>query len=212
MMLVNNNKNVLFSGACDAPRISDHFFTYMAYSMKKQKTKPKTIRKRDFRNFDFEACKNAAEVAHWENIFYVDNIDDKVSILENTISDILDKFAPYRTFTINKSTPTPWITEAIKAKMDERDRSKMAFNETGNKNYFNQYKILKNKVTSMMRSSQKNLFNKTINNKVKNAKEFYKAVKKLQVMAEKSNRGSFSFPAEKLNETFLINNNAKIDE
>ena len=212
LMLVNNNKNVLFSGACDAPGISDHFFTYMAYSIKKVKVKPKTIRKRDFRNFDFEGFKKAAEVAHFENIFIVDNIDDKVTILENTISDILDKFAPYRTFKVGKSTSTPWITEAIKAKMDARDQCKTAFNETGNKSYFDQYKTLKNQVTSMMRSSQKSLFNKTINNKVKNAKEFYKAVKKLQVLAEKSNRGSFSHSADKLNETFLLNNNAKIDD
>ena len=155
LILVNNPKNVLSSGACDVPGISDHFFTYLAYSLKKNKFKPQTFRKRDFRNFDLEGCMNAAEIANWENVFFVNNLDDKVTILENTINDILDKFAPFRNFTIRKPTGTPWITEDIKFKMDERDKLKAAFNATGEKNYHAAYKLLKNEVTSLMRKSQK---------------------------------------------------------
>ena len=37
-------------------------------------------------------------------------------------------------------------------------------------------------------------------------------MKKLQVITDKSNRGNFNFSANKLNETYLLNNNAKIDQ
>lgn len=212
LLLVNNSKKVLFAGACDAPGVSDHFFIYLAYSLKKEKLKPQVIRKRDFRNFDFDGCKEAAEIAHWENIFYVDDLDEKVTILENTINDILDKFAPYRSFKIKHSNSTPWITDDIKTKMNERDILKLAFNETGNKNYLDEYKILKNKVTSMVRTSLKKNFDDTINSKVRNSKDFYRAVKKLQVIGDRHNRAKFTFSPDKLNETFLLNNNSNVDD
>ena len=159
-----------------------------------------------------EGCKKAAEVAHWENIFSVDNVNDKVTILENTIHDILDTFAPFRTFIIRKPTGTPWITDDIKAKMNDRDRQKVVFNVTGGKKDLDTYKLLKNEVTSMMRKSHKKVFNDTINSKVKNPRDFYAAINKLQVIADKSTKGNLNFSADKLNSHFISNNNMSIDE
>ena len=45
LILVNKPYNVLFSNCCDAPGISDHCFTYLAYSLKKEKFKPNVILK-----------------------------------------------------------------------------------------------------------------------------------------------------------------------
>ena len=38
LILVNKPENVLFSNVCDAPGVSDHCFTYAAYSLKKIQT------------------------------------------------------------------------------------------------------------------------------------------------------------------------------
>ena len=212
LLLVNNANNVLVSGACDAPGISDHFITYLVYSLKKEKFKPEKIQKRDFRNLNLENFENAIEAANWENVYTVESLDDKVTILENTINDILDIYAPYHTFVIRKADATPWITEEIMAKMNERDKLKITFNATGNKKYFSAYKVLKNKVTSMQRQSLKRVFNETINSKIKKPKDFYKAVNKLRVVAEKATSGNFNFSADKLNSNFAINNNTTFDE
>ena len=37
LILVNKSQNAVFSGCCDAPGVSDHCFTYVAYSLKKRK-------------------------------------------------------------------------------------------------------------------------------------------------------------------------------
>ena len=211
LLLVSNESNVKFSGSCDAPGISDHFFVYLAYSLKKPKFKSKVVNRRDFRKFDNIAFSSEVEVAPWENVFCVDNVDDKVVILENIINDILDKFAPYRTFVIKRST-TPWLNETIKSKMAERDRCKISFNNTGDQNLWQNYKILKNQVTAMVRTSQKKLFNETLNTKVKSSKDFYAAAKKLDIIRDKQMKGSFNFSANALNDTFLASNNAVIDE
>ena len=158
LILVTRPENVLFTGVCDAPGISDHCFTYCAYNMKRVKSKPYVIRRRNFRNFDKNAFYQAIEIEPWENILHVTNIDDKVLILEKLINDVLDKFAPYKTFVVSNKSATPWITDEILEKMDERDGCKDKFSKTGENKYWDAYKFLRNKVTSMMRTSQKKSF------------------------------------------------------
>ena len=214
LILVAHEENVLFSGCCDAPGVSDHHFTYMAYNIKKQKFQPQILKKRVFKNFDFNAFKIFAETINWESIITVSDVNTKVTILENLINHALDPFAPYRTFTIRKPGGTPWITDEIKAKMNQRDRAKDSFNKTKDSKFLDAFKILRNGVSSMMRKSQIKMFNEEINAKVKCAKDFYKSAVKLNIIADKkaSGNGSYNFSATELNDCFLSNNNAEINE
>ena len=214
LILVSKPENVLFSDVCDASGISDHHFTYLAYNIKKDKVKPRIVKARDFRNFDRDGFNNVIEHINWESIAFVGNVNTKVTILENFINQALDKYAPFKTFTVRKHGGTPWITDEIKEKMDERDKAKDTFNFTGDQKFFDMYKILKNGVISMMRREQCNLFNAEINSKVKCSKDFYRAAKKLNVIADKKAYGSgtFKFTPKELNDCFLKNNNAEIDE
>ena len=177
LLFVKDLDKVKTFGLCDASGVSDHFFIYMAYNIKKPKFKKITVTRRDFRNFNVHSFQLAAEVANWENIYAVDDLNDKVTILENTINDLLDTFAPYKTFKITKPNSTPWLTPEIKQIMNKRDMFKHNFNLTGNKPFLKNYKELRNKVTGMMRQSQKNMFNETINSKVKDSKDFTKLQK-----------------------------------
>ena len=212
LILVTRPENILCTGVCDALGISDHCFTYCAYNIKRVKFKPYIIKRRDFRNFDREAFYREIEFEPWENILCVDSVDDKVLILENLINSVLDKFAPYKTFVVSNKSATPWITDEILEKMDQRDGCKATFNETGEKKYWDAYKFLRNKVTSMMRISQKKVFNDCINSKVSNSKDFYKAAKKLHVIPNKKSKGNFNFSPNALNKAFTANNNKKLDE
>ena len=85
------------------------------------------------------------------------------------------------------------------------------FNLTGNQVFNKNYKELRNKVTSMMRQSQKNMFNETINSKVKNPRDLYKNAKKLNIISDKINKMKVNFSAQTLNENFVKNNNAPIE-
>lgn len=159
LLFVKDLNKVKTVGQCDVPGVSDHFFIYMSYNIKKPKFQAYTVTRRDFRKFDLPTFQRAAEVAHWENVFSVQDVNEKVAILERTINDLLDTFAPYRTFKITKPNSTPWITDEIKQVMNKRDMFKHNFNLTGNQTFHKHYKELRNKVTSMLRQSQKNMFN-----------------------------------------------------
>ena len=60
----------------------------------------------------------------------------KVTILENNINELLDNFAPYKTFTIRKPNSTPWLNEEISDIMNKRDMFKTNFNKTRNQTFF----------------------------------------------------------------------------
>ena len=212
LILVNKPQNALFSSVCDAPGVSDHCFTYLAYSLKKEKFKPYTVTKRDFKNVDWDAFRHAVEFTAWENIIYVGNINDKVTILENYINDVLDKYAPYKTFTVKKPNHSPWIDDKIRNMMDIRDSFKDEFNVTGDQTKFDLYKQHRNRVTSARRLAQSKMFNETINQSAGNSKKFYQAAKKLGVMPSKNVNTRILFSAEKLNNAFVSNNNADVDD
>ena len=211
LMFVKNIEKVKSHGVCAVPGVSDHHLIFMAYDIKKPKFQPIKVTTRSFKNFDLNAFQAAAEFANFENVYNVVDINDKVTILENTINDLLDTFAPYKTFTITKENSTPWLTDEIREVMDLRDMYKYNFNKTGNKTFEAKFKTLRNKVTGMMRQSQKALFNDTINSKVKDSRDFYKIAKKLNIISDKSCKSKVHFSAEELNRTFLANNNAVID-
>ena len=211
LLLVKDLDKVKTFGLCDASGVSDHFLIYMAYNVKKPKFKPVTVTRRDFRKFDLPGFQAAAEIAHWENVFAVQDVNEKVTILENTINGLLDIFAPYKTFKITKPNSTPWLTDEIKQLMNKRDMFKHNFNLTGNKTFESNYKELRNRVTGMMRQSQKKMFNETINSKVKDSKDFYKTAKKLNIISDKTTKVKVNFSAQTLNENFVKNNNNPID-
>ena len=211
LIFVNKPQNALFSSCCDAPGVSDHFFTYVAYSLKKEKFKPYQVTKRDFKNINWGGFYNSIELAPWENIFSAENVNDKVSVFETYMNDILDKYAPYKTFTVKKRNHTPWICTNIRKMMDTRDSLKNEFNQSGDLSKFAAYKYYRNKVTSARRRAQSEMFNQTINQSAGDSKKFYAAAKKLGVMSDNNVNTHIHFSAENLNNSFVSNNNADVD-
>ena len=211
LILVNKPQNALFSSCCDAPGVSDHFFTYVAYSLKKEKFKPYQVTKRDFKNINWEGFRNSIEFAPWENILSAENVNDKVSVFETYMNDILDKYAPYKTFTVKKRNHTPWICANIRKIMDTRDSFKNEFNQSGDLSKFAAFKYYRNKVTSVRRLAQREIFNNTINQSAGDSKKFYEAAKKLGVMSDNNVNTHIHFSAESLNNAFVSNNNANVD-
>ena len=171
LMLTSTPENVKAHGVVDTPGISDHCLTFMAYSIKKPKFKPKMLTRRDFRNFDSEKYKDDMSNAPWGNINAVDedDVDNKVTILENIHKDIIDRHAPLRTFRVTRPA-TPWLTDEIRKLMDERDRYKNKFNADKKAETEVLFKDLRNKVTHAIRQSKIKVFNEKINTKFKNPK------------------------------------------
>ena len=212
LFLVKNKEKVLASGTCEVPGVSDHNIIYLGYDIRKPKFKPFEVTVRDFKNFNVEGFLAAAELENFENVYNVGTIDDKITIMENSINNLLDIYAPYKTFTITKKDPTPWLDDDdIRETMNKRDLFKINYHKTGNEDYDKNYKTLRNMVTKKRRNAFSKYVNKILNSKVKNSKDFYNAARKLKLISDKAQKGKIHFSPEELNNAFLKNNNAKID-
>lgn len=213
IMLTTNPGNVKVHGVVDTG-ISDHCLTFMAYSIKKPKFKAKIISRRDFRNFNETSFIKDIEKAPWGNILAVadDDIDNKVTIFENIYREIVNRHAPFKTFRVTRPS-TPWFNDKIKKLMDVRDQYKNKFNLDKNSETEEIYKALRNKVSHSIRQEKIRVFNEKINAKIKNAKQFHKALKTFNVV-ESSNNGetTCNLDPNMLNSSFVKNNNKKIDE
>ena len=214
LMLTSATENVKTHGVVDTPGISDHCLTYMAYSIKKPKFKPKMVTRRDFRRFDSVKFKADMEIAPWGNIYAVDDddVDNKVTIFENIHREIIDKHAPMRTFRVTRPA-TPWLNDEIKKLMDQRDKYKNKFNKDKKAETELLFKDLRNQVTHAIRKSKIKVFNDKINTKFKNPKLFHQALKNFTIVESKSDTNSeCTMDPTILNKAFVKNNNAKIDE
>ena len=213
LMLVSNSQSVKTHGVVDTG-ISDHCLTFMAYSLKKPKFKPKLVTRRDFRNFNEKMFVKDMEKAPWGNILAVadDDIDNKVTIFENIYSEIINKHAPYRIFRVTRPA-SPWLTDDIRKLMDTRDQYKNKFNLDKTPETEEIYKTLRNTVCQAIRRAKIKTFNDKINSKIKNARQFHQAFKNFSVVESScNNENECNIDPDLLNSTFIKNNNAKLNE
>ena len=137
IILVSSEKNVKFWDVTTCPFDVDHEIIYMAYNFKKEKFNPKIITKRNMKNFSEEDFLNRLNLAPWGQIYATENpkilhenpedatpknvVNNQVTILENIFRTVVDEVAPFKTCRVTRP-PSPWLTEGMKLKMDERDK------------------------------------------------------------------------------------------
>ena len=229
--MVSYPDNVKVSGVVDVPAIADHCLIFCSYAIKKPKFKPKIITKRKMANFNIEDFKNDIAFAPWGNlqVFEENDLDNKITVIENIYRDIIDKHCPKVEIRVTHPSSSSWRTDEIKQLQIDRDRyfskfkkmKKDAKNMSKNDQNFkaklkiteNIYHQLRNKVTHSIRKSKIAVFDEKINKKLKQPKEFYHALKTHEVVDSKTSTFSpIKILPEVLNQTFLSNNNAPVDE
>ena len=214
LILVSSPKNVKFWDVTNCPFHADHELIYMSYNFKKEKFSPKVISKREMKNFSSEDFLNKLDFAPWGNIYAVPEnaIDDQVTIIENVFRTVLDDVAPFKTFRVTRP-PTPWLSEKIKEKMNERDKLRAVYKKSFDPIIFEKYKDLRNEINHEKRAAKVKHFNSKINSQFRNAKKVHKALK-LEGVVD-SNKTNFDLPVindlNLLNLAFSSNNNKDID-
>ena len=231
LILVSYPENVKVVGVADVPAIADHRLIYCSYALKKPKFKPKIIHKRKMANFNIENFKHDIDMAPWGNleVFDQNDLDNKVTVLENIYRDVIDKHCPKVEIRVTHPSSSAWRTPEIKELQNDRDIyyskfKKMKKNQkTEEKNDHNFkaklniteniYHHLRNKVTHAIRKSKIQVFDEKINKKLKQPKEFYKALKNYNLVdSKKACFKDIKMDPNVLNQAFLSNNNAELDE
>nr|CAI5853390.1 unnamed protein product [Callosobruchus analis] len=118
--------SLLSVGTLNADLISDHHLVYCNLNLRSIKNKVKLVSFRVFRQFNQVSFLEDLRGVNWYEIFYVNNIDAKVSLLTEKINHLFTIHAPCRQIRVNKPF-APWLMNSLKLILKRRDEALAKF-------------------------------------------------------------------------------------
>ena len=152
-IVVTKKDNVLSHGQIPTPGISKHDLLFLFYSFKCPKYTPKEFQFRDYRHTSSPEFLRDTLNAPWQTVYTKHDIDGKVVVLNQIITDLFNYHAPLKTAKV-KHPPTPWLTDEIKTLMKDRDQTFFVYKKTNSCRYKNEYKSLRNRVNQLIRNAK----------------------------------------------------------
>ena len=138
--------------------LSNHFPIFL--TRKTNSSLPKsshhTIRYRSYKNINEENFMSDLQSAPWDVIKVFDGTNDILEEWSNLFLSVVDKHLPLKSHRVKHKQQPKWITPEIIDEIKTTDRYKSLNNE-------NQYKIWRNKVTSLIKQSKKAQYSAMIN-------------------------------------------------
>lgn len=112
---------------------------------------------RDWRHLNKTNFNNDLMNLNLENIFYINDVDDKVNYLNEKLTLLLDVHCPLKTVRITKAY-SPWLTDNIKLLMKLRDKAKAKFKKEKSSGNWDYYKQLRNYTNHAIENEKKAYF------------------------------------------------------
>lgn len=178
VIFANNYNLVIDSGTINAEAISDHSVVFCELNMFVPRPEPIFISYRNFKNFNKREFDEDLNNIPWENILYLNNIEDKIELLNSYILELFDTHAPYITSRISKPY-APWLTHNLKQMMKQRDKALSKYKRTKSTDDHTYYKQMRNLVTNAV-TKEKAAYLTFQQNNV-NKKELWKSIKYLNM-------------------------------
>ena len=110
-----------------------------------------TIKYRSFKTFDDNAFKHDLSQVAWEILSTLDGIDEMVQVWNSLFLEIVNKHAPLKEHRVRKPQQPDWLKPDILGATKESNKCKINGNH-------NEYILLRNKVSSMIRLAKDNVY------------------------------------------------------
>ena len=215
--------------------ISDHFPTvcmWKSRTPKLPKNSHNTIVYRSFKHFDKDKFFQDMNQAHFHNIYNCSDPVQALDIFHSTLLPIINKHAPLRRKRVKSITLPGWLTPEIQEAPKQRDQLKSRLKQLYKDNInllpdsiklekeikrekvAQEYRKQRNKVTSLVRSSQKSYFSKMITDN-KNTASLWKGINKISQKSRSKPCNHYAWSPHSFNDHFIhlaesVLNNDKI--
>lgn len=177
-IIINSTLNFSNCQILDASNISDHCVVSCNMEIK-YKQQESTIRTyRDFSKLDADMYEADLLTVPWHQIYDIENVNDKVSFLNDNLLFLIDLHAPLKTARFNKP-PSPWLTDNIRLMMSLRDKALNKYKRTKNINHWNYYKQLRNYTNYATKTEKKRYLEIRLQNS--SNKEMWKNLRDLDI-------------------------------
>ena len=201
LAVTNNHHKVLTNGQIAAPGISAHDIIYVEYSLQCPKPKPRLVTYRDLKHINHTKLINEAAELPWHNIWTLRTIDEKVEAFNDMILQLYDKHAPIKTRRITRQ-PAPWMTENIRALMNERDAVYRRYRRSKDLTDLKIYRQLRNKTNQTIRNAKLRYVHTLIQPSI-NSSNMWKNLKTMGLCQNKLQVETSDLQLDKLNDYFI---------
>ena len=147
---------------CNIPEVftsgsSDHMPVMVTNFSREPKTQPKTIKKRNYKNFSASNFLNEVndhvQNGSFDRVSNINNIEEASALFSGIFGSILNKHAPLKVFQI-RNNYVPWISEETKQMQAARDALKEEAIEENCNEKHEAFKRLRNKITAKLEKDQ----------------------------------------------------------
>lgn len=182
LILINSDLQINKCGTISLADTSDHELVFCELANKISKTKSKIIEYRDFKNLDYEQFLTDLKSIPWKNIYDIENIDDKISFVNDNLMAVLNIHAPRKFSRITKNN-SPWLTENIKTMIRLRNKALARFKNSQKPEHWEYYKSLRNITTNTLRLEKKAF----LESRLHKTKNVWSELKKFDIGKNKNN-------------------------
>lgn len=182
-IFVNNTDIITNSGTINTDLISDHSLIFCELTIDRKNSKQKFIEHRSFKYFDERNFLNDLHSTPWDDIFYINNINTKVTLMSTYIQRLFDIHAPIRTVRVNKPA-APWLSDTLKIIMSQRDAAFRKFKRNRTTANWQNYKELRNYALASIRREKSAYINFLHNQN--NSSKFWKTLKNMNIHSKKN--------------------------
>ena len=171
LVLTTNKDRMLTSGVVDV-QISDHSLVYTILRISAPRLRSRKICMRSLKHFNHDLFVQDLYNIPFHIMDIFDEVDDKLFVFESLYTDIVNVHAPLKQVHV-RGNQVPFMTETWRKAIRHRNMLWKRFSrERTDINYAN-YKIQRNKCTSLRRNAIKDYFRKKTEATESNPREFW---------------------------------------
>ncbi|KAJ4451108.1 hypothetical protein ANN_02548 [Periplaneta americana] len=173
----------------------------LEHSLYCPKYKPRITSYRDLKHIEHDELINDALSLPWTEVWNLPDIDDKIEKFNDLVIQLYDKHAPLKTRRVGRH-PAPWMCDAIKLLMTDRDTAYRKYRRSKDELDFNTYKVLRNKCNQAVRNAKLRHAHSLILPSV-SAKELWRNLNNLGLTKAKPRVDNINLSLNSLNEHFV---------
>ena len=157
--------------------LSDHDLIGVILKKNNRKFTHRTILKRNFSKYNEENFQKDLNSLPWERVSEEADVNKAWNIFKQFLTEVINKHVPLIKKKV-RGRDCPWLNNAIKSKMNERDYHLRKARRTGNENDWSAYRRLRNTVTRLIRHSKATYTRTILRENVSRPKEFWSHIKR----------------------------------
>ena len=177
LILTTNPKLHVRSGIVNY-NISDHYPVYTVLQFPSgPQSKPRQFKLRDYKNFNTHLFSRELS-REFQNLDVTDDISTLWETFKSKLSNTSQKHAPIKEIRV-KDRNNPWFNRDILEAQYKRDHLHKLSTSTGNQELYQQYRYMRNHVTSLIKRSQSEYYQHELRKNKNNSKKMWGTLRHL---------------------------------